>query len=52
VQGAIEDSNVQPIVETTRMMADLRSFQFTSQFLEAEAQRMQTAIDKITQRTN
>ncbi|MBV8912901.1 MAG: flagellar hook basal-body protein [Acetobacteraceae bacterium] len=52
VQGAIEDSNVQPIVETTRMMADLRSFQFTSQFIEAEAQRMQTAIDKITQRTS
>jgi flagellar basal-body rod protein FlgF len=52
VQGAVEDSNVQPIIETTRMMADLRSFQFTSQFLEAEAQRMQTAIDKITQRTN
>jgi len=51
VQGAVEDSNVQPIVETTRMMADLRSFQFTSQFVEAEAQRMQTAIDKITQRT-
>lgn len=51
VQGAVEDSNVQPILETTRMMDDLRSFQFTSQFIQAEADRMQTAIDKITQRT-
>jgi flagellar basal-body rod protein FlgF len=50
VQGAVEDSNVQPIIETTRMMAELRSFQFTSQFIQAEADRMQTAIDKITQR--
>ena len=50
VQGAVENSNVQPILETTRMMDDLRSFQFTSQFIQAEADRMQTAIDKITQR--
>ncbi|HYZ63124.1 MAG TPA: flagellar basal body rod C-terminal domain-containing protein, partial [Acetobacteraceae bacterium] len=50
VQGAVEDSNVQPIVETTRMMNDLRSFQFAAQFVQSEADRMQTAIDKITQR--
>ena len=50
VQGAVEDSNVQPILEMTRMMADLRSFQFTSQFVQSEADRMQTTIDKITQR--
>ena len=50
VQGAVEDSNVQPILETTRMMDGLRQFQFTSQFLQAEADRMQSAIDKITRR--
>lgn len=50
VQGAVEDSNVQPIVETTRMMNDLRSFQFTSEFVQAEADRMQSAIEKITER--
>lgn len=50
VQGAVEGSNVEPILETTRMMADLRSFQFTSQFIQAEADRMQSAIDKLTQR--
>ena len=49
-QGAIEESNVQPTLEITRMMTDLREFQFTSQFVQAEADRQQSAIDKITQR--
>ena len=50
VQGAIEDSNVKPIIEMTRMMSGLRSFQFTAQLVEQEAQRQQAAIDKLTQR--
>jgi flagellar basal-body rod protein FlgF len=49
IQGAVEDSNVQPIVEMTRMMASMRSFQFTAQLVEAEATRQQSAIDKLTQ---
>ena len=49
VQGALEDSNVQPVVEMTKMMSGLRSFQFTAQFVENESQRLQTAIDKLTQ---
>ena len=49
-QGALEESNVQPTLEITRMMSDLREFQFTSQFVQAEAGRQQSAIDKITQR--
>lgn len=48
-QGALEGSNIQPTLELTRMMADLREFQFTSQFIQAEADRQQGAIDKITQ---
>ncbi len=52
VQGAVEDSNVQPIMETTQMMNDMRSFEFTSEFVKAESDRMQTAIDKITQRNS
>ena len=48
VQGAVEDSNVDPVRETTRMMDDLRSFQFTSEFIQSEADRMQSAIDKLT----
>jgi flagellar basal-body rod protein FlgF len=47
VQGAVEDSNVQPVMETTRMMDDLRQFQFMSQFIQAEADRQQSAIDKL-----
>ena len=50
VQGSLEDSNVQPVLEMTRMMSGLRSFQFAAQFVEGEATRQQTAIDKITQR--
>ena len=49
VEGALEDSNVQPVAETTRMMNDLREFQFVTQFVEAEGQREQSAIDKLTQ---
>lgn len=47
VQGAIEDSNVQPIVELNRMTNDLREFQFTTQFLQGESDRQNGAIDKI-----
>ena len=47
VQGAIEDSNVQPVLETTRMMDDLRQYQFMNQFIQAEADRQQAAIDKL-----
>ena len=49
VQGVLEDSNVQPILEMTRMMDGLRSFQMTAQMVEAEGQRMQSAIDKLSQ---
>lgn len=51
VQGALEESNVQAVQETTAMMTQLREFQFVSQFVQAESERQQTAIDKLTQRT-
>jgi flagellar basal-body rod protein FlgF len=47
VQGAVEDSNVRPVAELVRMMSTQRDFQFVSQFVEAEGQRHQNAIDKI-----
>ncbi len=50
VQGAIEDSNVQPVIEMTRMMTDLRAYQFVSQLVQAESEREQSAIDKLTQK--
>jgi flagellar basal-body rod protein FlgF len=47
VQGAVEDSNVQSVPELSSMISTERSFQFVTQFVEAEGQRQQTAIDKI-----
>ncbi len=47
VQGAIEGSNVQPVLETTRMMTGLRQFQALSQFMQAEDDRQQRVIDKL-----
>jgi flagellar basal-body rod protein FlgF len=47
VQGAVEDSNVQPVTELVNMMASERDFQFVTQYVEAEGQRQQSAIDKI-----
>jgi flagellar basal-body rod protein FlgF len=47
IQGAVEDSNVQPVPELVGMMRTERDFQFVTQFVEAEGQRQQGAIDKI-----
>jgi flagellar basal-body rod protein FlgF len=47
VQGSIEDSNVQPVMEMTRMMDTERQFQFMMQFIQAESDRQQSAIDKL-----
>jgi flagellar basal-body rod protein FlgF len=49
-QGAIEDSNIQPTMEVTRMMTQLREFQFVSQFVQGESERQTGAIDKILQK--
>lgn len=47
VQGAVEGANIQAVVEVTRMMSEMREFEFASQFADGEAQRMQSAIDRI-----
>ncbi len=49
IGGALEESNVQPVAETTRMINELRQFQFVSQFVQGESEREQSAIDKLTQ---
>lgn len=48
-QGMVESSNVQPITELTKMIQTQREFQFVTQFIESEATRQQTAIDKLAQ---
>lgn len=52
VQGAVEGSNVQSVLEMTRMMAELREFQMASQFLDREGDRQQSAIDRLLRRRN
>lgn len=47
VQGAVEESTVQAVGEVTRMIAGYRRFQFLSQFVQAEGDRQNAAIDKL-----
>jgi len=46
-QGAIEESNVQPTIELVRMLNGQQTFQFLAQFVQAESDRQQGAIDKL-----
>jgi flagellar basal-body rod protein FlgF len=47
VQGSVEESNVQPVMEITRMIDNTRQFQLITQFVQAEADRQQSVIDKV-----
>lgn len=51
VQGVIEKSNVQPIIEMTRMIDTLRGFQSTQKLLEQEHERQRKTIEKLTRET-
>jgi len=44
----VEDSNVQPVLELTKLIQQERDFQSAANFIEAEGQRRQTAINKLT----
>jgi flagellar basal-body rod protein FlgF len=46
VQGVVEGSNVSAVLEVTRMMNEVRDYQFTTQLLQAEDDRIQSTIDK------
>jgi flagellar basal-body rod protein FlgF len=48
LQGAIEESNVQPIVETTNMIEALRSYQNSHQMVQNEHERILKAIEVMT----
>jgi flagellar basal-body rod protein FlgF len=50
VQGAVEESNVSPVAELTRLTAGLREFQFAAQFIEKEGERLGGAVDRILRR--
>jgi flagellar basal-body rod protein FlgF len=46
-QGMIEDSNVQPVIELTRLMAIARASGSIKDFLDEESTRQRDAIDKL-----
>jgi flagellar basal-body rod protein FlgF len=46
-QGVVEGANLQPVAELTKMMSEMREFEFAAQFVDGEGQREQTAIDRI-----
>lgn len=47
VQGALEQSNVQPILEMTSMIDVLRQYQSTQKLAESEHERQRNAIGKL-----
>lgn len=47
VQGALEQSNVAPVLMITKMMETSQDFQFNTQFLQAEQTRQMSAISQI-----
>lgn len=47
-QGQLEGSNVKPVIEMTRMVETLRSFQSLQNILQTENERMRTAIQRLT----
>ncbi len=46
-QGAIEGSNVQPVLEMTAMIDVLRAYQSTQRMLDSEHERQRTAIRQL-----
>ncbi len=48
VQGVIEESNVKPVVEITRMIRAMRSYQGAQSMVDREHERQRQAIDKLT----
>jgi flagellar basal-body rod protein FlgF len=47
LQGMVEDSNVQPIVEITRMMEVSNRYNFAKEMLDGENDRIKTAVDHL-----
>jgi flagellar basal-body rod protein FlgF len=51
VQGAIEQSNVQPVIEITNMIRIMRSYEQVSNMISMENSRHTAAIDKLVSTT-
>ncbi|MDX2027779.1 MAG: flagellar basal-body rod protein FlgF [Alphaproteobacteria bacterium] len=51
VQGAIEESNVQPVTEITQMIQVMRAYERASTLISQENQRLNTAITTLSKTT-
>ena len=51
VQGMLEDSNVEPILELTRMIMVQREYQSVQKFIKAENDRMKKAIERLSRQS-
>ncbi len=47
VQGSLEGSNVNSVLEMTRLTSDVRTFQMVAQFMESEGKRGSDAVGRI-----
>lgn len=47
LQGSVEGSNVQPVLEMTRMIEVLRKYQAVQRLVQTEHERMRTAVQRI-----
>lgn len=50
VQRVLEGSNVSPVLEITRLTAEMREFQYASMFTEREGERITNAVERILRR--
>jgi len=50
VQGAMEGSNVRPVLELTRLTDEMRHFQMVAQMAEREGERVGSAVERILRR--
>lgn len=51
IQGALERSNVDSVSEMTRMITVLRAYQQTAKMIDAETQRLTSALAKLSRAT-
>lgn len=48
VQGAVENSNVNPVIEMNRMIEVLRNYQSTQRMLQTDHERIRNTVQKLT----
>jgi flagellar basal-body rod protein FlgF len=51
-QGALESSNVQPVVEISHMIEIMRAYQATATMTQSHEDLLRQAIDKLGQQPN